>query len=82
MSNTFNLLRSPGGIDLVPEVCLRVAEHAIDEDPKAAAVLLGVSKVNDNLPLQLRVCHTDSASVVPVCTSIIRNVNYEGTLQA
>ncbi|TVY50155.1 hypothetical protein LOCC1_G000076 [Lachnellula occidentalis] len=54
MPNTFNLLRSPGRIDLVPEICLRVAEHAIDEDPKAAAVLLVVSKVNDNVPLHLR----------------------------
>ncbi|TVY46098.1 hypothetical protein LSUB1_G000028 [Lachnellula subtilissima] len=54
MLNAFNLLRSPGGIDLVPEVCLRVAEHVIDEDPKGAAVLLSVSKVDDNLPLQLR----------------------------
>ncbi|TVY15902.1 hypothetical protein LARI1_G004748 [Lachnellula arida] len=44
MLNTFNLLRSPGGIDLVPEICLRIAEHAIDEEPKAAAVLLSVSK--------------------------------------
>lgn len=50
MPNTFNLLGSPGGIDLVPEICLRIAEHAIDEDPKAAAVLLSVSKVSDHLP--------------------------------
>ncbi|POS86241.1 hypothetical protein EPUL_001445 [Erysiphe pulchra] len=39
-----NLLCSNGGIELMPEICLRVTELLIDSDPKAIGSLLLVSK--------------------------------------
>ncbi|KAK0104480.1 hypothetical protein ONS95_004769 [Cadophora gregata] len=39
-----NLLRSNGGIVLIPEICLQVAGEVINSDPKSAGSLLRVSK--------------------------------------
>ena len=46
MPGSWNLFRSDAGIELCREVCLLVAEHAIDEDPHAVKQLLLLSKVS------------------------------------
>jgi hypothetical protein len=40
-----NLLKSNGGIELTPEVCLLVLDRAVMLDPKLAVDLMLVSKV-------------------------------------
>jgi hypothetical protein len=45
MLDTRNLFRSDGGIELVAEICLAIAEYAIVDEPMAATALLSVSKV-------------------------------------
>ena len=45
MPSSWNLFRSDGGIELVPEICLLIAEQLVDDDPKAVRSLLLVSKV-------------------------------------
>jgi hypothetical protein len=42
-----------GGIELIPEVCLRDAEYIIDDDSTVATVFVSIFKVND-VPLLLR----------------------------
>ena len=40
-----NLLRSNGGVVLIPEICLQIAGETINSDPKSAGSLLRLSKV-------------------------------------
>lgn len=40
-----NLLRSNGGVVLIPEICLQIAGETINTDPKSAGSLLRLSKV-------------------------------------
>ena len=47
MPCSWNLLRSDAGIELCREVCLLIAERAIDEDPQAVKQLLLLSKVSE-----------------------------------
>jgi hypothetical protein len=42
-----NLLRSDGGIELAPEICLKIVEVVIELDPKDVLCLLLTSKVSD-----------------------------------
>lgn len=51
MPGSWNLFRSDGGIELCREVCLLVAEQAIDEDPHAVKQLLLLSKVRIQNPM-------------------------------
>lgn len=44
-----NLLCSDGGIELMPEICLRVVELLIQSNPKAVRCLNLVSKVRNSL---------------------------------
>lgn len=39
-----HLFRSNGGVKLIPEVCLQIAEEVINSDPKSAGSLLRLSK--------------------------------------
>ncbi|PVH87171.1 hypothetical protein DL98DRAFT_510030 [Cadophora sp. DSE1049] len=39
-----NLVRSKGGVVLIPEICLQIAGEAINSDPKSAGSLLRLSK--------------------------------------
>jgi hypothetical protein len=42
-----NLLKSNGGIELAPEICLKIAEAVIELDPKNVLFLLLTSKVSE-----------------------------------
>jgi len=45
MPYTGNLLKSDGGVELVAELCLAIAEYAMVDEPKIASTLMTVSKV-------------------------------------
>ncbi|TVY82394.1 hypothetical protein LSUE1_G001817 [Lachnellula suecica] len=72
MSDTWNLLKSHGGIPLAPEVCLRVVEYAIDDEPKVAAVLMGLSK---SFCLLLRSYETSLAKALSKNDDRLEHVN-------
>jgi hypothetical protein len=41
----YDLLKTDRGIQLAPEICLRIAEEIIKSNPKLVAGLMGLSKV-------------------------------------
>ncbi|RKF83020.1 putative integral membrane protein duf125 [Golovinomyces cichoracearum] len=57
-----NLLRSNGGLELMPEICLRVAEILIDSDPKIIGRLFLISKSYNTLLISYEKSVTKSFS--------------------
>jgi hypothetical protein len=45
MTTTGELLQSDGGIQLLPEICLRIAEDVVSSDARFVLSLLQLSKV-------------------------------------
>ena len=60
MASTCGLFRSNGGLTLVPEICLRVAELLLDSEPTAIRSLLLSSKVSKTRMEIPCYCHINS----------------------
>jgi hypothetical protein len=85
-----NLLRSDGGIELAPEICLNIAEAVMELDPKDVLCLLLTSKVSDICwrmrtfllaNLYLLMTPTYSTTVFPFVDQDLREVNHQIPLQ-
>jgi hypothetical protein len=85
-----NLLRSGRGIELAPEICLKIAELVIELDPKDVLCLLLTSKVSDTYwrmrifllsNRYLLTAPTYSITVLPFVNHDLREVNHQILLQ-
>lgn len=47
MAAASNLLQSDGGVQLLPEICLKIVEDVVRSDARFAGSLLQVSKVRN-----------------------------------
>lgn len=90
MENLGNLPRSDGGIELAPEICLKIAEAVMELDPKDVLCLLLTSKVSDTCwrmrifllsNVYLLMTPTCFITVLPFVDQDLREVNHQIPLQ-